>query len=134
MSFTDLKPFFNPSSVAFVGATEDMSKFGGRVLSQIIEFGYRGRIYPVNPKYSKLSGYDCYPSITALPATPEHVGIVIAAERVLATLQQCADKGVRYVTVFTSNFSETGTAAGRALQDEIVAFARAHGMRLMGPN
>ena len=134
MSFTDLKPFFNPSSVAFVGATEDLSKFGGRAFKTILEFGYRGRVYPVNPKYTKLHDLDCYASISALPATPEHVGIVIAAERVLATLQQCADKGVRYVTVFTSNFSETGTAAGRALQDEIVAFARAHGMRLMGPN
>jgi acetyltransferase len=130
----DLGTFFNPSSVAFVGATEDLSKFGGRVLQQIIEFGYRGRIYPVNPRYSTLRGHACYPSIAALPETPEHVGIVIAAERVLDVLRECVEKGVRFATVFTSNFSETGTAKGRALQDEIVAFARAHGLRLMGPN
>ena len=134
MTPPDLQPFFNPSSVAFVGATEDLSKFGGRVLAQLIEFGYRGRIYPVNPKYSKLRGLECYPGIEDLPEAPDHVGIVIAAERVLDTLRQCADKGVRFATVFTSNFSETGTAQGRALQEEIAAFARASGLRLMGPN
>ena len=134
MSPPDLQPFFNPSSVAFIGATEDLSKFGGRVLQQIVEFGYRGRIYPVNPKYPKLRGLDCYPDIAALPEAPDHVGIVIGAERVLDTLRQCADKGVRFATIFTSNFSETGAARGRALQEEIAAFARASGLRLMGPN
>ena len=130
----DLATFFNPSSVAFVGATEDLSKFGGRALHQMIEFGYRGRVYPVNPRYSNLRGHACFPSIADLPETPDHVGIVIAAERVLDVLRQCAGRGVRFATVFTSNFGETGQAQGRALQDEIVAFARANGLRLLGPN
>lgn len=130
----DLVTFFNPASVALVGATEDLSKFGGRVLQQMLEFGYRGRVYPVNPRQTTLRGHPCYPNISDLPETPDHVGIVIAAERVLDTLKQCAARGVRFVTVFTSNFSETGEAAGRALQNDIVAFARANGMRLMGPN
>ena len=134
MSLPDLKSFFNPSSVAFVGATEDLSKFGGRALKQMIDFGYRGRVFPVNPRYATVRGHACFPSISALPETPGHVGIVIAAERVLDVLRQCADKGVSFATVFTSNFSETGTAEGRALQDEIVAFAHAHGLRLLGPN
>ena len=64
------------------------------------------------------------PNISALPEAPEHVGIVIAAERVMGVLKECADKGARFVTVFTSNFGETGLAAGRALQDEVVAFTR----------
>ena len=130
----DLAAFFNPSSLAFVGATEDVSKFGGRVLRSLIEFGFRGRVFPVNPRYKTLHGHVCYPDISALPETPDHVGIVIAAGRVLETLKQCADKGVRFATVFTSNFSETGAAEGRALQDEIVAFARSRGLRLLGPN
>ena len=134
MSSSDLKSFFNPSSVAFVGATEDLTKFGGRALKQMIDFGFRGRVYPVNPRYATVRGHACFPSIAALPETPDHVGIVIAAGRVLDVLRECADKGVRNATVFTSNFSETGTAEGRALQDEIVAFARAHGLRLLGPN
>lgn len=129
-----LKTFFNPSSVALVGATEDLSKFGGRCLNQMLEFGYRGRIYPVNPRYSKLRSLACYPSVLDLPETPDHVGIVVAAERVLETLRQCAAKGVRFATVFSSNFSETGTERGRALQEEIRAFARSNGIRFMGPN
>ena len=90
----DLTRFFNPRSVAFVGATEDTSKFGGRVLKQILEFGYAGRVYPVNPKYKKLRGQACYPDLAALPEAPDHVGIVISAERVLDTLRQCAAGGV----------------------------------------
>jgi len=130
----DLATFFNPASLAFVGATEDISKFGGRVMRAVLEFGYKGRVYPVNPRYATLLGQPCYPSVSALPEAPDHVGIVIAANRVLGTLKQCADKGARFATIFTSNFSETGEASGRALQDEIVAFARANGIRLLGPN
>lgn len=129
-----LKTFFNPSSVALVGATEDLSKFGGRCLNHMLEFGYRGRVYPVNPKYSTLRGLPCYPSILELPEAPDHVGIVVAAERVLETLRQCAAKGVRFATIFTSNFGETGTAQGRRLQEDIKAYARDHGIRFMGPN
>ena len=131
---TDLKKFFNPASVALVGATEDQRKFGGRAIFQMLEFGYKGRVYPINPKYNKLLGLDCYPGIAELPETPDHVGIVIAAERVLDTLKQCAEKGVKFVTIFTSNFSETGTEAGCKLQHEIVSFARDNGIRFMGPN
>jgi len=130
----DLATFFNPASLAFVGATEDISKFGGRVMRAVLEFGFKGRVYPVNPRYGTLLGQPCYPSVSALPEAPDHVGIVIAANRVLDTLKQCADKGARFATIFTSNFSETGEASGRALQDEIVAFARASGIRLLGPN
>jgi acetyltransferase len=130
----DLATFFNPASLAFVGATEDISKFGGRVMRAVLEFGYKGRVYPVNPRYATLLGQPCYPSVSALPEAPDHVGIVIAAHRVLDTLKQCADRGARFATIFTSNFSETGEASGRALQDEIVAFARANGIRLLGPN
>jgi len=130
----DLATFFNPASLAFVGATEDISKFGGRVMRAVLEFGYKGRVYPVNPRYATLLGQPCFPSVRALPEAPDHVGIVIAANRVLDTLKQCADRGARFATIFTSNFSETGEASGRALQDEIVAFARANGIRLLGPN
>ena len=131
---SNLKTFFNPSSVALVGATEDLSKFGGRCLNHMLEFGYRGRVYPVNPRYTTLRGLPCYASILELPETPDHVGIVVAAERVPETLRQCAAKGVRFATIFTSNFSETGTAQGRRLQEDIKAYSRDNGIRFMGPN
>lgn len=130
----DLASFYNPKSLAFVGATEDVRKFGGRVLRAVLDFGYQGRVYPINPRRDEIAGLKCYPSISALPEAPEHVGIVIAASHVMDVLRQCADKGTRFVTIFTSNFSETGEEAGRRLQDEVVAFTRANGMRLLGPN
>ena len=130
----DLSTFFNPASVALVGATEDLSKFGGRCLMQMIEFGYQGRIYPVNPKRTKLRDLACYPNLLELPETPDHVGIVVAAPLVAETLSQCAQRGVRFATIFTSNFSENGTESGRALQAQIKALAAGGGVRFMGPN
>ncbi len=131
---SDLKKFFNPSSVALVGATEDLSKFGGRCMMQMLEFGYQGRVYPINPKYKTLRGLACYPSVSELPETPDHVGIVVASKLVPATLRECVQRGVKYATIFTSNFSEIGTSNGHALQDEIKTIAREGGIRFMGPN
>ncbi len=133
-SLPDLRRFFNPASVALVGATDDLTKFGGRCLAQMLEFGYRGRVYPINPRRSKVRDLDCYPSVLDLPETPDHVGIVVAAERVLETLQQCAARRVPFATIFSSNFSEAGTGHGENLQREIRSFAQSSGVRFMGPN
>ena len=130
----DLHRFFNPASVALVGATEDLSKFGGRCLRLLLDFGFAGRIYPINPKYDRIAGTACYPSVAALPEAPDHVGIVVPAPAVLPTLRQCAERGARFATVFTAGFAETGTEAGRAQQAEISAFCAASGLRVMGPN
>jgi acyl-CoA synthetase (NDP forming) len=130
----DLRPFFAPQSVAFVGATDDLAKFGGRCLKQMLGFGFAGRLYPINPRRSEIAGHRCYASILDVPEVPEHVGILVPADRVLATLGQCAERGVRFATVFSGGFAETGTDEGRALQREACAFAAAHGLRFMGPN
>ena len=130
----DLTRFFRPAAVALVGATEDLSKFGGRCVRLMLDFGYGGRIYPINPKYAALSGLDCFPDVLSLPEVPDHVGIVVPAGHVMATLRQCAAKGVPFATVFTAGFAETGTETGRAQQAEITAFARETGVRVMGPN
>lgn len=130
----DLARFFKPASVALVGATEDLSKFGGRCIRLMLDFGYEGRIYPINPKYDSFSGLTCYPDVMALPEVPDHVGIVVGTGHVMATLRQCAAKGVKFATVFTAGYAETGTERGRALQAEISAFCRETGVRVMGPN
>ena len=89
----DLQKFFSPRSAALVGATEDLRKFGGRCLNRLLNFGYTGTVYPVNPKYQELFGHSCYASVGALPETPDHVGIVVPAEQVLGVLEQCAARG-----------------------------------------
>ena len=133
-SFPDLARFFAPTSVALIGATEDLAKFGGRCLSQTIRFGYEGAIYPINPKRDQIFGRRCYPSVSALPETPDHVGILLPAAMVPAALEECASRGVPFVTVFSSGFVETATNEGRVLQQRCVEIARRGGIRFMGPN
>src|SRR3954449_13369180 len=89
-SFADLARFFAPRRVAFVGATEDLGKFGGRCVRQLVDFGFAGTIYPVNPKRREIFGLRCYPALAELPEPPDHVGIVLPAAAVPAALEECA--------------------------------------------
>jgi acetyltransferase len=132
--FPDLKRFFAPESFALVGATEDATKFGGRALKLAQDFGYRGRLYPVNPRGGSIRGLTAYRSVRELPEAPDHVGVVVAADRVLGVLEDCAARGAKFATVLTSGFIETGTDEGRRMQAELAALSRRTGLRVMGPN
>ncbi len=132
--FADLTHFFAPRSIAMVGATEDLSKFGGRCMRQTIDFGFKGNIYPINPKRETIFGQRCFASVADLPEAPDHVGIVLPAHAVPAALEQCAMRGVPFVTIFSSGFGELGTEQGRVAQQRLVDIARAGNIRLMGPN
>lgn len=133
-AFPDLSRFFAPKRVAFVGATEDLSKFGGRCMRLLVDFGYRGEIYPVNPRRAEIFGLKCYPSLADLPQAPDHVGIVLPDQAVPEAVQACIRLGVPFATVFSAGFAETGTDAGREAQRRLVETARAGGLRFMGPN
>jgi acetyltransferase len=134
VSFPDLKRFFRPRRVALVGATEDLAKFGGRCLKQLLDFGFAGEVFPVNPKRAEVFGRPCFPSLSALPAMPDHVGIVLPAASCIAAVAECGRLGISFATVFSSGFGELGTAESAALQAELVQTAREGGVRLMGPN
>ncbi|MGE5525864.1 MAG: acetate--CoA ligase family protein [Rhodospirillaceae bacterium] len=130
----DLRRFFGPASVALVGATDDIGRFAGKVLMRMQSFGYRGRIYPVNPRLETVRGLKCYASVRDLPETPDHVGVVVPAAKVLGILEECAARRVPFATVYTGGFAEAGTDEGRRLQAAVTALARDCGMRVMGPN
>ncbi len=132
--FVDLSRFFAPRSVALIGATEDRGKFGGKCTHFLLKFGYKGKFFPINPKRSEILGHRAYPSLQDLPQVPDHVGIILPAHAIADAVRECVALGVPFATVFAAGFGETGTAAGAAMQQEIVSIARAGGLRLMGPN
>lgn len=130
----DISPLMAPRSVALVGATDHPTSFGGRVFQQMSGFGFAGKIYPVNPRLKEINGLKCYPGVKDLPETPDHVGIVVASERVFDVLEDCAAIGVRFATVFSGGFAESGTQEGRDRQQRLIEFGKARGIRFMGPN
>ncbi|HEY4142922.1 MAG TPA: acetate--CoA ligase family protein [Pseudolabrys sp.] len=134
MKDKSLRTFFAPSAIAVVGATEDQSRFGGKVMQRLRQFGASGEVFPVNPSSQVVNGLKCYPSIRDLPRAPEHVGIMVPATRVFDVLDDCAALGVPFATVFSAGFAETGEDEGRKRQARLADFARDTGIRILGPN
>jgi acyl-CoA synthetase (NDP forming) len=123
----------DPSSVAIIGASDDPNKVGGRPVHYLLKFGYTGRILPINPKRESVQGIQCYPNLAALDLVPDTAIIAVSGLAAVQAIKDCARLGVATAVVMASGFAETGET-GRQLQNEIVDFARLHGMRLIGPN
>ena len=123
----------NPQSIVVVGASNDTSKPGGKVLHNIITHGYRGALYGVNPKETEVQGVPCYPDCAALPPV-ELAIIAVAAQYVEDVLKTLAyEKGCKAFILFSAGFSETGEE-GKALEQRCVAIVEAVGGTLIGPN
>ncbi len=122
-----------PRSVAVVGASSDTAKWGGMLIANIKLGGFRGPVYPINPKGGSIFGYDVYPSVADLPETPDLVIVAVAAHLVRDVLEQCGQMGVGAVVVVSAGFSELGTE-GRAAEEALVEVATRYGMVLVGPN
>ncbi|MHC4755502.1 MAG: CoA-binding protein, partial [Planctomycetota bacterium] len=125
--------FFNPGSVAIVGASQTPGKVGYEVLSNMIAAGYKGRIFPVNNKADTIEGLKCYPSLESIGQTPDLVIIILPAKIVPSIMQQCAKTGVKSVVVITAGFKEVGEE-GRKLEQQVVQIARQSKIRVIGPN
>ncbi|MBT2326875.1 acetate--CoA ligase family protein [Variovorax paradoxus] len=123
----------NPKTVAVIGASEDQGKFGGRALHMLMRHRYAGAIYPINPNRQQLFGLKAYPSVADTPQPPEMAIMAVPQAQVRDRVQECAARGVRCAIIITARFSDAGEE-GAALERELVAIARAAGMRLIGPN
>ncbi|GJG95457.1 acetate--CoA ligase family protein [Cupriavidus pauculus] len=128
-----LSALLQPRSVAIVGASDNIHKIGGRPIHYMQTMGYAGTIYPVNPQRDTLQGLRSYPSLDALPETPELAVIVVAGDAAVQAVADCARLGVGAAIVIASGFGEAGEA-GKRQQDEMVRVARAGGLRIVGPN
>jgi len=132
-SSASIRTLLNPRSVAVIGASEDQTKFGGRLYKTLLQHKYDGEVYPINPGRDTLFGLKTFPSVDATPRPPEMVVMALPRDKVKAEIAACAARGARAGIIITSKFSDAGPE-GLALEREVVAVAAAHGMRLIGPN
>ncbi len=130
-SFADA--LLRPEAVAIYGASGDPNKNTGRPQRFLNTHGYTGRVVPINPNRAEVQGEIAYAKLTDAPAGVEHALIMVPKAAVLAAVEDCAAAGVRVASIYTDGFAETG-AEGVAEQEKIVSAARAHGMRIIGPN
>src|SRR6195952_6177687 len=128
-----LDTFFAPESIALIGASRDLEKIPGRLLSMLRKNQFPGRLYPINPNYGDIDGLKCYPSIADVGEPIDLAIVILPARAVLTALEQCAAVGVKNAVIISSGFAEEGGDSS-AMQDAIVALAKKTGMRISGPN
>ncbi len=125
--------FFEPRSLAVVGASSHPEKVGYSILANLIKSGYEGRIFPVNPHADVIQDMQCFKDVASIPETPDLALIVVPAPAVPAAVSGLVEKGTRAAVVISAGFREVGIK-GRELEREVVGTARKGGMRLLGPN
>ncbi len=128
-----LDSFFAPSSIALIGASRDLEKIPGRLLSMLRKNQYPGKLYPINPNYGDIDGLECYPSIADVGQPIDLAVVIIPAKAVLGALEQCVAAGVKNAVIISSGFAEEGGDSA-AMQAQIASLARSSGMRISGPN
>ena len=127
-----LEEILHPKSIAVVGASGGGR--GGQFVQPLLELGYKGKIYPVNPKYPEVLGMKTYPTLRDIPGPVDFVISVVPAREVLKMMEDAAQKGVKGIHLFTARFSETGRSQAALLEQEILRLAKSMGIRLIGPN
>jgi acetate---CoA ligase (ADP-forming) len=128
-----LDSFFSPDSIALIGASRDLEKIPGRLLSMLRKNEFPGKLYPINPNYADIDGLKCFTSIVEVGQPIDLAIVIIPARAVLGALEQCAAVGVKNAVIISSGFAEEGGDSA-AMQDAIAKLAKKTGMRISGPN
>jgi len=119
--------------VAVIGAAREKGKVGRTIFDNIIDSGYKGKVFPVNPKADEINGYKCYPSILEVPQDVHLVVFVIPAQLISGILDECSEKNVKYAIIISAGFKETGIK-GAKREKRLIEKARGYGIRILGPN
>jgi acyl-CoA synthetase (NDP forming) len=130
----DFEPLFHPRSIAIIGASNDITKFGGRSYLTLKARRFQGELYAVNPSVTEIDGDKAYARVQDIPERVDMAIVVVAAPLVVQAISDCAEKGVRAVQILTAGFRETGSREGAHLEEQIARIAGANGMRIVGPN
>ncbi|MDF1514019.1 MAG: acetate--CoA ligase [Anaerolineae bacterium] len=128
-----LESFFSPESVAIIGASTDPDKLGYAVLENIIQAGYKGAVYPVNPKGGEILELQTYPSVLDIPGSVDLAVIVIPYRFVPNVLEECGKKGISAVVIISAGFREAGRE-GYERELTLIEIAKKYGLRIIGPN
>ncbi|MBW2323703.1 MAG: CoA-binding protein [Deltaproteobacteria bacterium] len=128
----ELAPLFHPRSVAVIGATNNLTKWGFSTFYSLMRH-YQGDLYAVNNRDAEILGYPAYAKITDIPGPVDLAVIVIPPEKVAGVMEECVEKEVKAGVIITAGFAEVGRQ-GKAMQDEVLRAARKGGIRLVGPN
>src|ERR1043166_8462526 len=124
---------FSPRGIAVVGASDDPNKIGGQPIVFLTEYGYAGKVYPVNPRYTQLKGLPCYRELKDVPRPCDVALIGVGAQHAPAIVEQCGAAGIPFAVVMSAGFREAGEQ-GRELEERLAAAARRAGVRMLGPN
>ncbi len=124
---------FHPRGVAIVGASGDLSRGGGQPVKALLDLGYAGAVYPVNPKYANIGSARCYPSLQAIDGPCDLAVIALPAAAAINAVRECAVKGIRFAVIYGGGFREAGEE-GKSRERTLLEAAREGGVRLIGPN
>jgi acetate---CoA ligase (ADP-forming) len=134
MTDSNLKFALDPRSIAVIGASENPNKIGGRPIHYLSRFGFKGAVYPINPKRSEVQGLRTAPRLGDLPSAPDMAIIAVPGEAAVEALEECGAAGVKVAVMMTSGFGESDPEHGKAQERRMAERARAQGMRIVGPN
>ncbi|MCC6532261.1 MAG: acetate--CoA ligase family protein [Burkholderiales bacterium] len=129
----DFGKLFEPRGIAIVGASNDPTRTGGQTLLALNQYGYAGGVFPINPKYQEIAGRKCYAALGQIDAPCDIAVIALPAAQVPEVIAQCGARGIGFAVVLGGGFRETGPAGAR-IEAAMLANAREHGVRIVGPN
>lgn len=133
MDFSSLDPMIRPRSIAVIGASDDPTRIGGRPIAYMKTRGFQGRIFPVNPKRDRVQDIAAYADVASLPETPDVGLVAVPGEAAIEAIEALGRRGTRAAVVFTAGFAEVDEKGAEA-QARMVAAAKRHGIRMLGPN